>query len=636
MSDTNTPTTPTNDVDNEFKDGTMNDDKATAMTADDTPDTTTPAETESTAVETAETGSTETGTTANTFTDVTSTGTATEATGATVAEPSQAETVEPEAADDGTAQTGGNESEATESETHEFAETVNFSVVFDDDDDEQADDEIQPDEDADDDADEDDVLLVGDAIVINDAVVIDTDDLYDAEAEAGDDDAAEEELPFDGVAVADVDVDVETTLTDAAAETPETDTDSDVAESDAHETATATESDATADAAAKTTDASSQHGPADSADASSGTAKTTVESSETAAQSAVANAQATAAQSAATVETAAKSAQSATSGTSAHGNEDAAPQAVTDVVDSNAAHVNATLNLAATAQPASQGATGTPADDTHADGTLDVARLAAERTRASRRRKTATAVSSHIDRELRNKHEEILLKSNPTFGFDGVTYRNRKSGRVVIDRLNLAFQAGTMCAVLIPDDDDELRTTLVGLMSGILMPTGGNVMNKSTSYAQLEPLELRGHRVGFIPQRFAVRADMSAIGNVVYTMDASDRTFLKPKKVLAKELLTTVGLPEEFHGNRVGALPEVDQRRVAIARALSCEATIIVADEPTAGLSDTQRDDLLTVLHDVAKASPKRCVIIVTSDETVADAADRAVELDTDQVEEIQ
>ena len=119
-----------------------------------------------------------------------------------------------------------------------------------------------------------------------------------------------------------------------------------------------------------------------------------------------------------------------------------------------------------------------------------------------------------------------------------------------------------------------------------------------------------GHRIGFIPQRFAVRGDLDAEGNVLYAMDASNREEV------------TSGLP-------VGKMSALDQRRVAIARALSCEAEVIIADEPTAGLS---RDDAAVVLGLLKKAKRdedrKRAIIVVTDNPEVADQMEHCAELE--------
>lgn len=280
-----------------------------------------------------------------------------------------------------------------------------------------------------------------------------------------------------------------------------------------------------------------------------------------------------------------------------------------DVVAANADHVNAMLSLA------------TPRESTDDDSSPDYIET-------PRSASSATAVSTHIDREVKVGDEDLnLLRAYPTLSLHDVTYRDRKTGRTPVEHLTCAFEAGTVSAILVSDGDDMARTAMVGLLSGLLMPESGHLMNRSAEYLSLEPLELRGHRIGLVPQRFAVRGDLSPVRNLVYAMDASNRNFLKPKPVLARELLLASGLDETLLDNRVDSLNEVDRRRVAIARAVCCEAEIVVLDEPLDGLEDSERDAIMELLRGIAHGDPKRCVVVVTQDVAVAESADHIVEL---------
>lgn len=280
-----------------------------------------------------------------------------------------------------------------------------------------------------------------------------------------------------------------------------------------------------------------------------------------------------------------------------------------DVVAANADHVNAMLSLA------------TPRESTDDESSPDYIET-------PRSASSATAVSTHIDREVKVGDEDLnLLRAYPTLSLHDVTYRDRKTGRTPVEHLTCAFAAGTVSAILVPDGDDMARTAMVGLLSGLLMPESGHLMNRSAEYLSIEPLELRGHRIGLVPQRFAVRGDLSPVRNLVYAMDASNRNFLKPKPVLARELLLASGLDETLLDNRVDSLNEVDRRRVAIARAVCCEAEIVVLDEPLDGLEDSERDAIMELLRGIAHGDPKRCVVVVTQDVAVAESADHIVEL---------
>lgn len=284
-----------------------------------------------------------------------------------------------------------------------------------------------------------------------------------------------------------------------------------------------------------------------------------------------------------------------------------------DVAAANASKVNETLKLSTGGKTAGDGQKKTRA------GKVTVASASVD---------PAMRLSSRIDKELkRSKADSIRLKSYPTFSMNKVTVTDKKSGRHVLDRMNQAFYAGHVYSVLLPDNDRMLHETLMGVMSGIIRPHDGNVMNKSANLLELEPGEVRGHRLGLVPQQYAVRDDMSAERNLVYAMDASGRTFLKPKPVIARELLHKVHFDVDTPNAPVGKLDVVEQRRVAIARAIACEAEVLIADEPTGGLNDDDSVEILQLLTSLTHGDPKRCVIILTESEAVANIAETIIKL---------
>ncbi|KFI46085.1 ABC-type lipoprotein export system, ATPase component [Bifidobacterium bohemicum] len=219
----------------------------------------------------------------------------------------------------------------------------------------------------------------------------------------------------------------------------------------------------------------------------------------------------------------------------------------------------------------------------------------------------ATALSAELDHTT---EDEILLKPNPTFGFDHVTYVNGKSGRTVLDNIEWGFFAGKLYAVT--DADDEQRRAFLALSGGFANPNSGQVVARSQSIAELEVGKIRAHRIGLIPQHNSLRPDLDAQSNLVFAMRASGRTFLKPLPVVARDLLKTVGFDQAATGVTAGGLDPLNQRRLAIARAISCEAPIIIADDPARGLDKAGRETILQLLARLAHSrDPKRCVIML-------------------------
>lgn len=285
----------------------------------------------------------------------------------------------------------------------------------------------------------------------------------------------------------------------------------------------------------------------------------------------------------------------------------ASANASAQVTEENARRVQETLNLAKTEQP--DALSKHPTDSTA---------------------EPATTLASRIDRVLvGGGADDILLKTYPTFALNKVTLGGGKGKVNVLDDVNCSCYSGHTYTLLIENDPDAgltadvKRHALMGVITGLVRPNAGTVMTKSANIGELEPVELRGHRLGIAPQRHAVRPELDAEHNVLYAMNASSRNFLKPKPVIARELLAKVGFDEATSGVAVGTLPEVQQRLVAIARAISTEAEVLILDEPTHGLDD---NDTVTVLATLAKLAhtgdPKHCVIILTGSREIAETAD--------------
>lgn len=254
---------------------------------------------------------------------------------------------------------------------------------------------------------------------------------------------------------------------------------------------------------------------------------------------------------------------------------------------------------------------------------------------------TATRASSHIDRELRQRRH-ITLKAYPSFAFNNVILSNRKTGRDVLDNISMDCYIGRTYAIMVDPDDAEQRAGFMAVASGMVFPTSGRVMLKSSDLASFDPAEARAHRLGVVPQRYAIRDDLGAIANLVYTMDASGRNFLQPKPDIARDLLDQTGFGdgsdlavenyEALVHTPAGKLREIDRRRLAIARAICCEAEVLLLDEPTGGLDEEDSATILDLLNKLAHpnrrtADSGRCVIIVTDNDDVADACDEAFTL---------
>lgn len=229
-------------------------------------------------------------------------------------------------------------------------------------------------------------------------------------------------------------------------------------------------------------------------------------------------------------------------------------------------------------------------------------------------------VASKIDREI-SREDSIVFSTYPTLAFKRVGYTAGRRGPKVLDGVDLAFYDRRVYAVV--PSSDEQRVALLTLMTAMGRPEEGHVMFKSKDLEEIAGTELRGHFAGLVLQRNSLRGDLTALGNIVNAMDASGRNFLKPKPLIAEDLLAEVGFPAEHNETRVSELPDIHRRRVAIAKALSCEPAVIIADEPVAELEDPTRSEIIALFRRIAHKDNKTVVIVTEDADLAHDVADK-------------
>ncbi len=173
------------------------------------------------------------------------------------------------------------------------------------------------------------------------------------------------------------------------------------------------------------------------------------------------------------------------------------------------------------------------------------------------------------------------------------------------------------------------KTTLLAVLSGLLPPTGGQVVFGDRDLYALsaaERREFRRQHVGFIFQGFhlfptlTVREQLEMVlrwGEGFPADEAARRTqeLLKTLNLTRKAEL----LPQELSGG--------EQQRVAIGRALIKNPDLVFADEPTSALDWDHGKQVMEIL---SRAAHKRLctVLVVAHDPRVVPFADRVLHLE--------
>ena len=136
------------------------------------------------------------------------------------------------------------------------------------------------------------------------------------------------------------------------------------------------------------------------------------------------------------------------------------------------------------------------------------------------------------------------------------------------------------------------KTTLLSLISGLANPTEGMVLVDGTDLSERDRYRFRSHDIGVIFQSFNLLSNLTVAENIILSMDASGKSFDKPKKAIVEELLKQVHLPKEYANERILHLSGGEQQRLVIARALLKDAPILILDDSTSAV-DTRTDALI-------------------------------------------
>ncbi|HEX6521749.1 MAG TPA: ABC transporter ATP-binding protein [Streptosporangiaceae bacterium] len=186
------------------------------------------------------------------------------------------------------------------------------------------------------------------------------------------------------------------------------------------------------------------------------------------------------------------------------------------------------------------------------------------------------------------------------------------------------------------------KTTLFNMLTGLYRPTQGRILLGDRDITRSRPDVITGYGVARTFQNIRLFGAMTAVENVMIGHHARMRagvfgSILRPPWVRreeretyarARELLTYVGLPESVFDRIASQLSYGDQRRVELARALASEPSMLLLDEPTAGMNPSE-SQVLTEFIRRLRDELKLTILLIEHDmKVVMGVSERVTVLD--------
>jgi len=191
----------------------------------------------------------------------------------------------------------------------------------------------------------------------------------------------------------------------------------------------------------------------------------------------------------------------------------------------------------------------------------------------------------------------------------------------VLDRASFALERGSLLGLIGPNGAG--KTSLFNCISGLYRFDSGDIVLAGRSLARVRPDQLAGLGLARTFQHPALFSGMSVLDQILLALDArarsgwfaqalgwpGSRAAALDERRRAEAFLARFEL-SELAARPVAMLSLAERRRVEIARALALEPTLLLLDEPAAGLDEREQGALARLLRGLREASGLSVILI--------------------------
>ena len=195
----------------------------------------------------------------------------------------------------------------------------------------------------------------------------------------------------------------------------------------------------------------------------------------------------------------------------------------------------------------------------------------------------------------------------------------------VLKGVDLTVEKGEIVSII--GKSGAGKTTLLQIIGTLDKPDAGNVVIDGVDVFALKEKELadfRNRHIGFIFQFHQLLPEFNALENVMMPAMIA-RMPEKEAEQRAVQLLTELGMAERLT-HKPNQLSGGEKQRVAAARAMMMSPDVILADEPSGSLDESNKNELHKLLLQM-REQYGQTIIIVTHDKELAEISDRVIEI---------
>lgn len=183
---------------------------------------------------------------------------------------------------------------------------------------------------------------------------------------------------------------------------------------------------------------------------------------------------------------------------------------------------------------------------------------------------------------------------NASIEITNLTKQFKNSKELAIDNLNLNIETGKITGLIGPDGAG--KTTLVRLISGLLLPTSGEI--STLGFNPTTQKSLITEKIGYMPQKFGLYEDLSIMENLIFYAHLKGIDNKKEQSDLFDKLLKMTDLAK-FTQRLAGDLSGGMKQKLGLACSLLGSPELLLLDEPSVGVDPISRRELMKMVKEL-------------------------------------
>jgi branched-chain amino acid transport system ATP-binding protein len=185
-------------------------------------------------------------------------------------------------------------------------------------------------------------------------------------------------------------------------------------------------------------------------------------------------------------------------------------------------------------------------------------------------------------------------------------------GLTAVNKFSIDIEPGELIGLIGPNGAG--KTTVFNMITGVLSPTAGRVLWRGEDITRLAPQQIAPKGVARTFQNIRLFTDLSVLENTLVSFHYDIRAhfweamlglprYRREEARMRKEsleFLQEMGLAH-LASEKAGSLPYGQQRRLEIARALATRPSLLLLDEPAAGMNPQETMELAELIQELRR-----------------------------------